>query len=57
MILRGDLKMSDLTVKFSEIKERFMEDEKFKSDYEKLKPRYDIISEIIKARKEKKLTQ
>ena len=49
--------MSDLTVKFSEIKERFMEDEKFKSDYEKLKPRYEIISEIIKARKEKKLTQ
>ena len=37
--------MSKAGVKFSEIKDLLMKDEEFKSEYEKLKPRYDVISQ------------
>ena len=49
--------MSKAGVKFSEIKELLMKDEEFKLEYEKLKPRYDIISQIIDERLKQKLTQ
>ena len=34
-----------------------MKDEEFKAEYEKLKPRYDIISQIIEARADNNITQ
>lgn len=42
--------MSKAGVKFSEVKQLLMRDEDFKAEYEKLKPRYDLISQIIEAR-------
>lgn len=36
--------MSKAGAKFSEVKELLMKDEEFKTEYEKLKPRYDVIS-------------
>ena len=44
-------------VSFDSIKNDLMLDEEFKEEYEKLQPRYAIISQIIEARKEQNLTQ
>ena len=41
--------MSKAGAKFYEVKELLMKDEEFKMEYEKLKPRYDVISQIIEA--------
>ncbi len=49
--------MSKAGVKFSEIKNLLMKDEEFKSEYEKLKPRYDVISQIIEERDKQNITQ
>jgi predicted transcriptional regulator len=49
--------MSKAGVSFSKVKEDLMKDAEFKAEYEKLKPRYEIISEIIKARTEQNITQ
>lgn len=49
--------MSKASVSFETIKNELMKDEEFKSEYERLKPRYDIISQIINARKEQNMTQ
>lgn len=49
--------MSKAGVKFSEIKEMLMKDEEFKNEYEKLKPRYDVISQIIEERDKQNITQ
>lgn len=49
--------MSKTGVKFSEVKELLMKDDEFKAEYEKLKPRYDVISQIIEARTSQNITQ
>ena len=49
--------MSKASVDFSVIKENLMKDAEFKDEYEKLKPRYELISKTIKARRELNLTQ
>jgi len=49
--------MSKAGVKFSEMKELLMKDEEFKQEYEKLSPRYDVISQIIEARASQHITQ
>lgn len=49
--------MSKNSVSFDTIKNSLMQDEEFKTEYEKLKPRYEIISQIIAARNEKHMTQ
>lgn len=49
--------MSKAGVGFDEIKQDLLVDEDFKTEYEKLKPRYDVISQIIEARKENNMTQ
>lgn len=49
--------MSKAGVKFSEIKDLLMKDEEFKSEYEKLKPRYDVISQIIEEHDKQNITQ
>lgn len=49
--------MSKAGVKFEDVKEKLMNDKDFEAEYEKLKPRYEIISQIIEARKEQNVTQ
>ena len=49
--------MSKAGVSFETIKNNLMLDEEFTSEYEKLRPRYEIISQIIEARKEQHMTQ
>lgn len=44
-------------VKFDDLKTQLMKDEEFKTEYEKLKPRYEVISQIVEARKEMHMTQ
>ncbi len=44
-------------MKFSDVKELLMKDEEFKEEYEKLKPRYEVISQIIEARTSQNITQ
>mgnify|MGYP000326970667 CR=1 FL=1 len=56
-IMKEGVIMSKAGVKFSEVKELLMKDEEFKKEYEKLKPRYDIISQIIEARISQNITQ
>lgn len=49
--------MSRAGISFEEIKADMLKDEAFKAEYEKLKPRYEAIKQIIEARKEQKMTQ
>ena len=49
--------MSKAGVKFSDVKELLMKDEEFKSEYERLKPRYDVISQIVEERAKQHITQ
>lgn len=49
--------MSKPGVKFEEVKKQLMEDGEFKEEYENLKPRYEVISQIIETRKEMHITQ
>ena len=49
--------MSKASISFEEMKENMLRDSEFKAEYEKLKPRYETIEQIIRARKELNLTQ
>lgn len=49
--------MKKAGISFEEIKNDMLKDEEFKAEYEKLKPRYEAIEQIIKARKEQNITQ
>ena len=49
--------MSNAGAKFSEVREQLMKDEEFKAGYEKLKSRYDLLSQIIEARAAQNITQ
>lgn len=49
--------MSKAGAKFSEVKELLMKDSEFKCEYEKLKPRYEVISQIIEERAKQNITQ
>lgn len=44
-------------ISFEQMKQEMFEDERFKSEYDKLRPRYEAISQIIAARKEQNITQ
>jgi DNA-binding XRE family transcriptional regulator len=55
--LREGAKLSKAGVKLSEIKELLLKDKDFKEEYEKLKPRYEIISQIIETRANQNMTQ
>lgn len=56
-IMKEGVIMSKAGVKFSEVKELLMKDDEFADEYEKLKPRYEIISQIIEERAKQKITQ
>lgn len=49
--------MSKAGVSFDTIKKELMQDDEFKNEYEKLQPRYEIISQIIETRKAQNMTQ
>ncbi len=49
--------MSKAGISFDSLKKQLMEDAEFAEEYEKLRPRYEVISQIIEARKEKHMTQ
>ncbi len=49
--------MSQAGISFEEMKAAMMKDGEFKTEYKKLRPRYEAIEQIIKARKEQNITQ
>lgn len=49
--------MSNVGISFEEIKADLLRDEEFRVEYERLRPRYEAIEQIIKARKEQNITQ
>ena len=49
--------MNRAGAKFDEVHNRLMKDEDFRAEYEKLKPRYDLIAQIIDARSQLNITQ
>lgn len=49
--------MSKASISFEEMKADLLKDNEFKTEYEKLKPRYEAIEQIIRARKEQNITQ
>ncbi len=49
--------MGNAGVKLSEVKELLMKDKEFQTEHERLKPRYDLISQIIEARTSQNITQ
>ena len=49
--------MSKAGVRFEEAKKLLMKDDEFKAEYEKLKPRYDVISQVIEERARQNITQ
>ncbi len=49
--------MSKAGVKIDVINKQLMKDEEFKAEYERLKPRYEVISQIIEARNAQHITQ
>lgn len=55
--MKEGARMSKVGVKFEEIQARMMKDEDFKAEYEKLKPRYELIAQIIDARNKLNITQ
>lgn len=55
--MKEGVKMSKAGVKFEDIKARLMKDEEFKAEYEKLKPRYELIAQIIDVRNQLNITQ
>ena len=55
--MKEGVKMSKAGVKLSEAKQLLMKDKEFQTEYERLKPRYDLISQIIEARTSQNITQ
>jgi DNA-binding XRE family transcriptional regulator len=53
----GEITMSNASISLETVKKSLMEDDQFKTEYDKLKPRYDAIAQIIKARQELRITQ
>ena len=49
--------MNKAGISFEEMKSDMLKNEEFKIEYEKLKPRYEAIEQIIRARKEQNITQ
>lgn len=49
--------MSNTGISFDEMEKELLKDEEFRAEYEKLKPRYEAIEQVIKARKEQNMTQ
>lgn len=57
MTIKGEMPMSKAGIAFEDIKKELMQDEEFRKEYDYLRPRYEVISQLIEARKEQNLTQ
>jgi DNA-binding XRE family transcriptional regulator len=55
--MKEGARMSKAGVKLENIEARLMKDTEFKAEFEKLKPRYELIAQIIDARNQLNLTQ
>jgi DNA-binding XRE family transcriptional regulator len=55
--MKEGAEMSKAGAKFEEIENRLMKDEEFKAEYERLKPRYELIAQVIDARDRLNMTQ
>jgi len=55
--MKEGVMMNRAGAKFDEVHNRLMKDEDFRAEYEKLKPRYDLIAQIIDARSQLNITQ
>ena len=49
--------MSRAGISFERLRTEMMAEEGFREEYEKLRPRYEVIEQIIEARKEQHMTQ
>lgn len=49
--------MSNVSVSFDVVKDDLLKDQQFADEYDKLKPRYEAIEQIIKIRREQNMTQ
>lgn len=49
--------MSRVGISFEEVKADLLKNEEFAAEYENLRPRYEAIEQIIRARKEQNITQ
>lgn len=49
--------MSRASIPFEDFKKELLQDDEVRIEYEKLRPRYEVISQIIDARKEQNMTQ
>lgn len=54
---KSNVRSKSVGVKFEDIKAQLMKDKEFEDEYNKLQPRYEMISQIIEARKSLKMTQ
>jgi len=52
-----EVKKRTAGAKLEEIKAQLMMDSEFQEEYDRLKPRYELISQIIESRKSMKITQ
>lgn len=49
--------MSNASISFEAFEKELLQDEEVRTEYENLKPRYEIISQMIKIRNEEGITQ
>lgn len=56
-IMKEGVKMTNKKVNFKSIKNEYLQNEAFVKEYNNLKPRYDIISQILEERKNQNITQ
>ena len=49
--------MSNVSVSFDSMKEELLKDQQFATEYDRLKPRYEAIEQIIRIRREQNMTQ
>src|SRR6056297_424394 len=57
MIMKRGVIMSKAGISLNDIKNEFLKDEEFKKEYDRLKPRYDVISQVVSIRKQLNMTQ
>jgi DNA-binding XRE family transcriptional regulator len=55
--MKEGVRMSKAGVKLEDIQIRLMKDDEFKNEFEKLKPRYELIAQIIDVRNQLNITQ
>lgn len=57
MMSKLNIKANSAGVKFDDIKAQLMKNEEFEDEYNKLQPRYELISQTIEVRKSMEMTQ